>query len=404
MAKSAPSKYSATPSLQGYLYQCRYALLLMLRRIKSSASTRLAIEKFDDVSFEKAGEPKDLVQTKHHGKPGNLTDASEDLWNTLKIWSEGVRDRNFLLPGVTFSLITTQTALAGSAAAALRAASATRKVASAEALLLAVAGTSTNQRLTDAFSVFTKLPKAKRTMMLSEVFVFDAACSVGDLDMHLMEELRLVAPRGKEQTFLDHVEGWWYRRVIGHLETAGQPAIRGAEVQEEIDLVRDGFTHDNLPIQRPLPDPPQPPDPATDPRAFVQCLRRLGLTDQRLRQSILDFYRATIHRDRWVTDTLINFEEIEDYDARLLNEWDRLCDSLATEFAKPGADLIELGKRLFFKLDEDAARYGVFFIRPRCTEPAISRGSLHKLADKGKLGWHPDDIAKRRAAPARGNP
>ena len=82
----------------------------------------------------------------------------------------------------------------------------------------------------------------------------------------------------------------------------------------------------------------QPPDPANDPRAFVQCLRKLGLTNHRLRQSILDFYRATVHRDRWVTDTLLNFEEIEDYDDRLLGEWDRLCDSLLSEFSKPGAD------------------------------------------------------------------
>lgn len=404
MAKSGPSKYSAPASLQGYLYQCRYALLLMLKRIRTAASTRLAIEKFDDVSFEKAGEPKDLVQTKYHGTPGNLTDASEDWWKTLRIWCEGVRDRNFLLPGVTFSLITTQTALAGSAAAALRATTATRDPAAAEALLLAVAGTSTNQQLTDAFSSFKKLPRAKRLEMLSEVFIFDAACGVGDLDEHLLEELRLVAPRGQELPFLNHVEGWWCRRVIRHLETAGQPAIRGAEVQEEIELVRDGFTHDNLPIQRPLPDPPQPPDPATDPRVFVQRLRRLGLTDQRLRQSILDFYRAAVHRDRWVTDTLVHFEEIEDYDARLLGEWDRLCDSLAEEFAKPGADPAALGKRLFFKLDEDAARYGVFFIRPRCTEPAIGRGSLHKLADLGKLGWHPDEVTALRAVPSGGTP
>ncbi len=183
----------------------------------------------------------------------------------------------------------------------------TRDPATAESLLLAVAGTSTNQQLTDAFSVFRKLPKAKRLEMLSEVFVFDAACGVGELDKFLLEELRLIIPRGQERPFLNHVEGWWCRRGIRHLETAGQPPICGAEVQEEIELVRDGFAHDNLPIQQPLPDPPQPPDPANDLRVFVQRLRRLGLTDQRVRQSILDFYRATVHRDRWVTDTLINF-------------------------------------------------------------------------------------------------
>jgi hypothetical protein len=397
MAKTKASKYSASASLQGYLYQCRYALLLMLRRIRSAPTARLAVEKFDDVSFEKRGSPLELVQTKHHATPGNLTDASEDWWKTLRIWCEGVRDRHFLLPGVTFSLVTTQTAPAGSAADALRATKA-RDPAKAQALLLAAAGASANQQLAAAFDVFKMLPKAKRSALLSELWVFDAACGVGDLDGPLLEELRLVAPRGHERPFLGQVEGWWYRRLMRHLEAAGQPAIRGGEVQEEIERVRDGYAHDNLPIERPLPDPPQPPDAANDPRRFVQRLRRLGLTDHRLRQSILDFYRATVHRDKWVTDTLVNFEEIEDYDDRLLGEWQRLCDSLLDEIGKPGVDRETLGRKFFFQLDEDAARHDVFFIRPRCTEPAISRGSLHKLADAGKLGWHPDDVAAARTA------
>jgi hypothetical protein len=403
MAKTKASKYSASTSLQGYLYQCRYALLLMLRRIRSGPTARLAVEKFDDVSFEKNGSPLELVQAKHHATPGNLTDSGEDWWKTLRIWCEGVRDRHFLLPGVTFSLVTTQTAPAGSAAEALRATKA-RDPAKAEALLLAAAGASTNKQLAIAFDVFKKLPKAKRFALLSEVWVFDAACGVGNLDAPLLEELRLVAPRGHERPFLEQVEGWWYRRLIRHLEASGQPAIRGGEVQEEIERVRDGYTHDNLPIERPLPDPPQPPDPANDPRQFVQRLRRLGLTDHRLRQSILDFYRATVHRDKWVTDTLVNFEEIEDYDGRLLGEWQRLYDSLLEGIGKPGVDRETLGRRVFFRLDEDAARYDVFFIRPRCTEPAISRGSLHKLADAGKLGWHPDDVAAARTGTSGGIP
>lgn len=398
MPKTGSAKYSASASLQGYLYQCRYALLLMLRKTRTVPNARLAVEKFDDVSFENHSSPRELVQTKHHSTPGKLTDSSEDLWKTIRIWAEGVRDRRFLLPGVSFSLVTTQTAPDGSAAAALRATNNTRNLEQAEALLLTVAATSSNAQLTEAFDVFKKLPKAKRTAMLAELWIFDAACSIGNLDAKLLEELRFAAPRGHERAFLDHVEGWWYRRLIRHLETDRQPPIQGSEVQEEIERIRDGYTLDNLPIERPLPNPPQEPDPTNDPRRFVQLLRRLGLTDSRLRQSILDFYRATVHRDKWVTDTLINFEEIEEYDDRLLGEWNRLCDSLLEELGKPGTDLRALGKKMFYRLDEDAARYEVFFIRPRCSEPAISRGSLHKLAESGKLGWHPEDIAKIRSS------
>src|SRR5262249_29283661 len=170
MAKTGPAKYSASASLQGYLYQCRYALLLMLRRIRSAPTARLAVEKFDDVSFEKGGSPRELVQTKFHATPGNLTDGSEDWWKTLRIWCEGVRDLHFLLPGVTFSLVTTQSAPAGSAAAALRATK-SRDPARAETLLLAAAGAGANKQLADAFAVFKKLPKLKRSALLAEVWI-----------------------------------------------------------------------------------------------------------------------------------------------------------------------------------------------------------------------------------------
>src|SRR4051812_32987345 len=108
MAKSAKSKYSAAESMQGYLYQCRFALLLMLRRNRAPAGVRMSIERFDDIAFEDKGSPRELLQTKHRARAGSLTDLSEDLWKTLRIWCEGVRDGEFLLPGTVFGLITTQ--------------------------------------------------------------------------------------------------------------------------------------------------------------------------------------------------------------------------------------------------------------------------------------------------------
>jgi hypothetical protein len=53
----AKSKFSASESLQGYLFQCRHALLLLLQRNRVSPSVRMSVEKFDDVSFESGGQP-----------------------------------------------------------------------------------------------------------------------------------------------------------------------------------------------------------------------------------------------------------------------------------------------------------------------------------------------------------
>jgi hypothetical protein len=60
------SKHSAAPSMQGYLFQCRFALLEMLRRFPSNPLVSLTIETLDDVVFEKDGSPAEIIQLKHH--------------------------------------------------------------------------------------------------------------------------------------------------------------------------------------------------------------------------------------------------------------------------------------------------------------------------------------------------
>jgi hypothetical protein len=100
--------HSAAQSAAGYLYQARLALAECLRYAYADSGIEIAIEKLDDVSFEKDGSPLELLQAKHHLKRlGDLTDTSVDLWKTLRVWAEQTK-ADPSLPGRTrFALITT---------------------------------------------------------------------------------------------------------------------------------------------------------------------------------------------------------------------------------------------------------------------------------------------------------
>jgi len=135
--------------------------------------------------------------------------------------------------------------------------------------------------------VFLKLHPRKRAAMLAEVHVHDRAARITDLGKLLLGEVYYAAPSGHREDYLARLEGWWFRRVITHLTTAGQPAIRGIELEREMGRLRDGYAEDNLPIEIPLPFPPSDPDPATDARAFVARLRKIGLPPSRIRSAIL---------------------------------------------------------------------------------------------------------------------
>lgn len=56
------SQFSAPEQLVGYLYQVRYALLVLLQKIKYEPNIELSLEKLDDVAFERNGDPIELLR------------------------------------------------------------------------------------------------------------------------------------------------------------------------------------------------------------------------------------------------------------------------------------------------------------------------------------------------------
>ena len=107
------SPFSAADSALGYLFQCRYALLESLRRYRNGDDYLVSIETLDDVVFDTQGQSLAVLQTKHHFKrPGSLSDASTDLWKTLRIWCEGTLAGQ-MPSGTLFYLITTAAAPKG---------------------------------------------------------------------------------------------------------------------------------------------------------------------------------------------------------------------------------------------------------------------------------------------------
>lgn len=116
-----PNKHEASASATGYLFQCRYALLVGLQAIADAPQLQISIEKLDDIGFEEHGEPVQLIQTKHHlKKTGNLADASVDLWKTLHIWIKLATEDVEVPFRVRLVVLTIAAATEGAAAGYLR--------------------------------------------------------------------------------------------------------------------------------------------------------------------------------------------------------------------------------------------------------------------------------------------
>jgi hypothetical protein len=379
--------FTAGASALGYLYQARYALYLLLN---GSEESRLSIERFDDVAFERAGTPSELLQLKHHlSGSGALTDTSVDLWRTIRIWSSSLKSRALALPETRLAVVTTGQAPDGSIAALLRP-DRERDTKTACAKLTTVANTSQNQALAEAFSSFLALNPRERGILVDCMQVLDGSPLISDTGAEIQKWLERIVRRQHLDALSERLEGWWFDRVIQHLCSSSAEAIARSEVLDKIHDIADGFKPDALPIDFLDVEPPISPDPAGDNRLFVVQLRAIAVQNQRIEKAIRDYYKAFEQRSRWVRDDLLVSHDIEVYERKLVDEWERFLLALQDELESAELDELQLqrhGRTIFNWMDQRAD----IRIRPQVSEAYVMRGSYHILADNNppRVWWHP---------------
>lgn len=392
MKAGSLSPFSAVNATLGYLYQVRSALLWALRRQKNEPDFLVSIETLDDVTFETSGgHPTDLLQTKHHRKgSASLTDASPDLWKSLRIWFEGHAAGQLPLTANLY-LVTTSLAPDGSAASRLRAN--LRDVSAAQHALDATAATSTNSTNKPAYTIYLKAAPAARAAILARVFVIDAAPTIVDLDRELQDEVFWAVAREHHAAFLDRLEGWWLRRVLRHLAEGTHDRIGSVEIEAQMADLREQFKHDALPIDEDLLEFTL--DDATtvahEDDKFVRQLELIKAGKRRIAAAIRDYYRAFEQRSRWLRDDLVIGLDLHKYEQRLCQEWELVFEAMRDDVGDDATDEVQ----------EQAARSVLAWaertpipIRPSVTEPFVTRGSLHMLADEARIGWHPEFRAR----------
>jgi len=391
MTANVRTKFSAADSALGYLYQCGYALLAALERLSRGDDFALYLETLDDVVFVHDGRPDEILQTKcTRQREASLTDASEDLWKTLRIWIE-TPATDGAHEGRSLFLVTTATAGPSSAASHLRCRH--RDVDAALARLVATVQSSTSKRNYQAYAAFRALPEESARALLNTVFVLDSAATVEDLDNLIYTKIRPVASPRFREPVLDQLLGWWLRQVVRHLAQGSptlQPLARAADIEDQISVLREQFRLENLPIDEELKEANVDPAIYAD-RAFMRQLGLIAVGPRRRLIAAQNYFRASEQRSRWISTDLCQVGELGRYDRRLIEEWtihfeqerERLASD-ADEAARTGT-----GKRVY-----EWAETASIPIRRDCIEPFITRGSYHLLADDEQngppVGWHPN--------------
>lgn len=377
--------HGAAASALGYLYQSQWPLVELLRRGRDEPDSGLSLELHDDVAWEEGGEPTELLQLKHHvNAAGRLGDRDDDLWRTIRVWMDAHAPGD--PAGPTLTLVTTGTAASGSAAAALRPGP-SRDATEGCRLLEAAASGSTAEATRDVRGRFLDLRHEDRDVFVDRIYVVDAAAAIGDpLEEQLRRALYLVLPKGHEQTFIDQLWGWWHRVAVALLRRT-RGTVTALDVKAKVDQLRDSFAGDNLPTLVRREDVDFDVEDTYADRPFVEQLRWIALTAKLLQKAMLDYYRAYAQSALWVEDNLVALDELQAFEADLVDEWERQFEFMRMKLpdSPDPAGQERAGQELFRLVSENSS------VRLRAyDEPFYTHGTLHGLADDGRVGWHPE--------------
>lgn len=393
MADARPDKFSAGEQGLGYIYQARLALLHLLQLPEDTA---VYLEKDDDLDFVNSDGRKSLASLKHKAIGDRLTDLSIDFWKSVNIWLARYKRDGRATSNLRFFLFTTGTVSTGSFLARLLP---DRTVASDDAKTLteladAALAESTSKLIAPIALAFQELDDSEKQDFLERILILDGSPRISDIPALIREKHMRPIRRDYREFVFERLEGWWTDAVIKHLTGAYPEGIFGYEVSDKLSSFAEEYKADNLPITFRGKLPADEINTDTDPRVFVAQLRQIGISSNRIRSAILDYYRAFEQRSAWARENLLVSGEVEEYEDRLTDEWSRYKDVVFEKLKDDSAEdaLCEAGATLYNWAEFETGKIESLRIRARVTEPYILRGSFHVLADASpepKVYWHP---------------
>lgn len=393
MKDSTTDRYSAGEQGLGYVYQARLALLHLLQLPEDTA---VFLEKDDDLDFMDGDGGKSLASLKHKAVGDRLTDLSTDFWKSVNIWLARYERDGRAVSNLRFFLFTTGTVSADSFLTRLLPG---QPVAPDDAEALtelanAALAKSKSPLIGKIATEFNGLSDLEKEDFFERILILDGSPRIGDIPATIKDQYMRTVRREHRSFVFERLEGWWNDAVIKQLTGARTERIFGYEISDKLSAFADEYKADNLPITFRGQMPAEDIDTTNDPRLFVAQLREIGISSNRIRSAILDYYRAFEQRSAWAREELLVSGEVEEYEDRLADEWNRYKDVVFEKLKDDSAEdtLREAGVTLYNWAEFETGKIQSLRIRARVTEPYVVRGNFHILANTNpepRVYWHP---------------
>ncbi|MBF4693975.1 ABC-three component system protein [Fusibacter ferrireducens] len=383
--------HDASGQLIGYLYQLYMALLLLLEEV--NPNSKLCIEKFDDVSFGEDDIPSTLVQTKHQiNRIGTLTNTSTDLWRTINSWCDYISSTSADVENTKFVIVTTAKSTLDSIPYYLTD-NPSRNTQQALADLITIATTNTSKTNLSYYKRFSDLDDKTKEKFVSNMHIHDSSVNITGIEKKILKYVKYATLPQYQSKVYDKLIGWWINLMIKGLCSDTPVFIHQSMLQQQIFDIGSEYKADSLPIDIDIYYEPTAEDLSALPeqdRIFIEQLKLISVSNDRLKLCIRDYYNAYMQRSRWVRESLLYLDDLSKYENLLVDEWKRLFLIMKEDLEDYGDSITETDKtragRQLLKTVEDLNKP----IRPQVNQAFIMRGTYHALSNKLKVGWNLD--------------
>lgn len=391
MSQFPKTPAEAAAQAAGYLFQIRFALFRALKRSLRDPTGSIAIERVDDVALSSnqsthLGEKiVELDQLKHASSPSVVfTDHSPAIWRTLGNWSRLViSDTAPSLPSLDLVLITTAKLREESGISSLGVVEETRDPLAALEHLKAAAVSSQNQESERDRKDFLALDEPIRLALVRAIRIAQQSPNLGALGTEIEDLIHYACEPEQVADFRAELEGWWLNKVSQSLAVGVGPIISLLEIGARVSYLREKYKSSSLIID--IDEAIDRPD-SLETYLFVRQVRAVKVGEERLRNAQRDFLKASAQRSKWLREARIDPAELDKYDQTLEDGWSTQAAIFRDELPSPSneEDKYKCGRATLGWAETQQTP-----LRGTASQ-FLASGSYHALADRLRVGWHPD--------------
>lgn len=375
-----PIKHAAAGPYLGFALQ---PVRMCYHLLSSPHDSSVSLEYLDDVAVHYADGTLLLEQCKSALAHNPISDWSDDLWKTVANWLDAVETQKVSGPRTSFQLYVTPAKL-GKLSAAMHAALDVKAI---EALVKQVKDKLNKRPIPPkCIAHIQKFLDASDTLRLSVV----GKTTIYATDADPLEPLRTLLRPTVPEASLDVI----CASAIGQAKEAADKCIRkkSPAVVNVAEFRRNfhAFVQQNnmsgyLPTFTPAPSKDVAKALLTNRPVFARQLQLIAATDEQQLRAASDLMRTSGDKVKWADQGLVFDGTFEDWEDTLLRKHDATLSEVQETYAEKPEDA--QGRVVYSRCAAmDLPLDG------RAVPGHFTHGSFNDLADRRRLGWHPNHL------------